>query len=89
MNSELNEKFEELTQTLEKIGFKEFTIDIYQHDCTETQAKQLMGSVVEYKYKYFKSDGRETTNWLEAELRPFPNEIKICCIYSPDKEITQ
>jgi len=86
MNSELNEKFEELTKTLEKIGFKELSINIYQHDCTEEQAKRLGEAVdkaAEYK-TYHDSD--ESTYWIEAELRSCSNLIKFCCFYTPDKE---
>jgi hypothetical protein len=87
MNSELNTKLEELTQTLEKIGFKDFSIDIYQHFCTETQAKQLMETVdSRIVRQFFEDDDGETTDWLETTLRPYPNEIKIHCTYTPDKE---
>ena len=87
MNSELNTKLEELSQTLEKNGFKEFSIEIRQHDCIEKQARKIMGTVGEHAiYKSFKSDDGKITDWLEITLRPFPNEIKMYCFYTPDEE---
>jgi len=89
MNSELNTKLEELTKTLEDIGFKEFAIEIRQHDCTETQAQKIMRKIDKRERaicESFRGDDGEITDWLETTLRPFPNEIKIYCFYTPDEE---
>jgi len=89
MNSELNTKLEELTKTLEKIGFKELKINIYQHDCTKTQAEQLMESVSETaEHKSYHGED-DPVYWVEANSGSYPNSVRFYCFYTPDEEVSQ